>query len=142
MPMTWNRVAWWKSLVRAAMFCYALPASIQDAAGQAHAADAPLRLRTVWGMPNHGIVRFCYRPEERPAVIYFRYYPEDKRTAIVKRDVSADEQVLAEFPGRGNERSLSCSDDGETIAAFDNDERVLLIRRGADTEDCEAEITA
>jgi hypothetical protein len=67
------------------------------AASQAHAADAPLRLRTVWDMPNHGIVRFCYRPEERPAVIYFRYYPEDKRTAIVKRDVSADEQVLAEF---------------------------------------------
>jgi hypothetical protein len=120
-------------LLRAAVFCCALLAPVLAAACQANAADAPLRLRTVWGMPNHGIVRFCYRSGESPAVIYFRYNQTSNRTSIVKRDVSTDEHVLAEFSGRAKGRSLSCSDDGETIAAFDEDEQVLLVARGKDT---------
>jgi hypothetical protein len=80
------------------------------------AADkTPTRLNIIWSFPHPGVVRFCY--DKTPAVIYLTYDVTRKRTSILKRELDGAEEVLGDFPGAPDERSLSCSQDGQTIVA-------------------------
>jgi hypothetical protein len=80
------------------------------------ADDVPIGLKTVWGFDQLGIARFCY--DKTPAVIYPKYDVARKMTSIVKRELDGDEHVVGEFPGSPDPRSLSCSQDGQTIVAL------------------------
>ncbi|WP_139024677.1 hypothetical protein [Bradyrhizobium sp. STM 3843] len=51
----------------------------------------------------------------------------------MKRELNGEERILGEFPGSPNERSLSCSQDGQTIAALDAQNSTLFLMRGAET---------
>lgn len=92
--------------------------------------EAP-ELNVVWSLPHQGGARFCY--DQAPAVIYFQYDPARKVTSIEKKELSGDQHVIAEFPENPNERSLSCSDDGDTIAAVNGalGPESLFLLRGA-----------
>jgi hypothetical protein len=89
-------------------------------AGHALAADEPpLRLQTVWDLPHYGDARFCY--EANPAIIFLRYDKTVNKTLIIKKELNGDERTIGEFPKNGDERSLSCSEDGKTVAVLGDD---------------------
>jgi hypothetical protein len=96
------------------------------------APNAPIPLRVVWSFAHDGLVRFCY--DQSPAVIYFEYDRTRKVTSIRKKELNGDERVIAEFPGTRDEISLSCSQDGQTIAATgDAEQKSIFLMHGAST---------
>jgi hypothetical protein len=96
------------------------------------ASDVPISLRLVWGFSHAGIARFCY--DKTPAVIYPKYDVVRKMTSILKRELDGQERVVGEFPGSPDPRSLSCSQDGQTIVALGGDHREsLFIAKGTQT---------
>jgi hypothetical protein len=96
------------------------------------AQNVPIPLRVVWSFAHDGIVRFCY--DRSPAIIYFKYDLARKVTSIKKKEFNGDERIIGEFPGTRDERSLSCSQDGQTIAAVSaGDIQSLFLLRGSDT---------
>jgi hypothetical protein len=88
------------------------------------ANDIPIGLSTIWGFDHQGIARFCY--DEIPAVIYPKYDVARKMTSILKRELDGEEHVVGEFPGSPDDRSLSCSQDGQTIVALGEGKRKSL----------------
>jgi hypothetical protein len=94
--------------------------------------DVPIGLRPVWGFHQEGIARFCY--DKTPAVIYPKYDVARKMSSIVKRELDGEEHVVGEFPGSPDPRSLSCSQDGQTIVALgDGPRKSLFISQGTRT---------
>lgn len=79
----------------------------------------------VWSLDHEGLGRFCY--DSNPAVIYFKYDVPTKTTSIRSASLDGTEKIVATFPGAPDERSLSCSDDGQTIAALNADKTQLYI---------------
>jgi hypothetical protein len=76
-----------------------------------------------------GKVRFCY--DQVPEIIYFQHDGKTELTDIVARSIDGRVRTIAQFPGFGVERSLSCSVDGSTIAALGGDEDHLYIVRAS-----------
>jgi hypothetical protein len=102
------------------------------AQGTSSAKNAPIPLRVVWSFAHDGIVRFCY--DQSPAIIYFKYDLARKITSIKKKELNGDERVIAEFPGTRDEISLSCSQDGQTVAATGNaEQKSIFLMRGTST---------
>jgi hypothetical protein len=96
------------------------------------ANDVPIGLSTVWGFDHQGIARFCY--DKTPAVIYPKYDVARKVTSILKRELNGEEHVVGEFPGSPDPRSLSCSQDGQTIVALgDGRQKSLFLSQGTRT---------
>jgi hypothetical protein len=90
-------------------------------------------LQTIWDLPHYGEARFCYGAN--PAVIFFRYDRAANKTSIVKKELNGDEHTIAEFPKNRDERSLSCSEDGMTVAALsdemdDKGAELFIVRGG------------
>jgi hypothetical protein len=71
-----------------------------------------------------GKMRFCY--DQVPEIIYF-HNAVGGPTTIESRSIDGRTRTLFELPDRGDERSLSCSVDGSTIAALDSDQDHLYI---------------
>ncbi len=94
------------------------------------AKEAPATLSVVWSFPHQGVARFCY--DRELAVAYFRYDIARKTTSIIKKEINGNESVIAEFPENPDEPSLSCSDDGQTIAALNGtlDGATLFLSKG------------
>lgn len=96
----------------------------------AAAYDATNGLRLVWSFAHQGIARFCY--DKTPAVIYLKYEIARNTTLILTRNLEGDENIVGEFPGSPDERSLSCSQDGKTIVALgDGEIKSLFISKEA-----------
>lgn len=97
------------------------------------ANDAPIPLSIVWSFPHQGIARFCY--DKIPAAIYLKYDAARKITSIFKRELDGTERIFGEFPGVPNERSLSCSQNGQTTVALGDDAKgkVLFLSEGTRT---------
>jgi hypothetical protein len=74
-----------------------------------------------------GKVRFCY--DRDPAIIYFQYDRETKHTDVKSRSIDGQVRTLFQFAGTPDGRSLSCSQDGSTIAALDGMREKLIIQR-------------
>ena len=88
---------------------------------------ASTKLSLVWSSSLPGIPRFCSGAE--PAVVYMEYDPARKSTSIFKSTLRGEEKLLAEVPGNADVRSLSCSQDGRTIVAYDSDPPMLFLLR-------------
>jgi hypothetical protein len=73
----------------------------------------------------HGKVRFCY--DQVPEIIYLQHDRKTDLTDIVARSIDGRVRTIAQFPGFGDEPSLSCSVDGSTIATLDRDRAHLYI---------------
>lgn len=100
------------------------------------ANEAPTKLSMVWSFAHQGLVYPCY--DQTFAIIYFKYDAARKVSSIWKKELNGEEHVVAEFPGVREERSLSCSQDGQTISAFATadikmTESLLLLFRGKDS---------
>ena len=100
------------------------------------ANEAPTKLGMVWSFIHEGLVYPCY--DQTFAIIYFKYDATRKVSSIWKKELNGEEHVVAEFPGVRDERSLSCSQDGQTISAFATTdikmtERLLILLRGKDS---------
>jgi hypothetical protein len=52
-----------------------------------------------------------------------------RSTSIFKSTLRGEEKLLAEVSGNADVRSLSCSQDGQTIAAYDSDQPMLFLLR-------------
>lgn len=87
----------------------------------------PSTVKTIWAIDHQGSVRFCYGSVV--SVVYFVYDQVATKTRVVRKDIDGRVVSVGEFPGTPNERSLSCSDDGETIAAI-SERTVLYLSRG------------
>jgi hypothetical protein len=114
--------------------CLAGLAAVVLSSSASVANDVPIGLSTVWSIDQLGIARFCY--DKTPAVIYPKYDVARKMTSIVKRELDGEEHVVGEFPGSPDPRSLSCSQDGQTIVALgigDDYRRSLFIAKGTQT---------
>jgi hypothetical protein len=94
------------------------------------ATDAPIALKIVWSASLPNIPRLCY--DKMPAVIYMKYDLARKMTSVSKRELDGSERVIGEFPGSPDPRSLSCSQDGQTIAALDTERSILFLMRGTE----------
>ncbi|WP_316180222.1 hypothetical protein [Bradyrhizobium sp. SZCCHNS30591] len=88
---------------------------------------ASTKLSLVWSSSLPGIPQFCSGAE--PAVVYMEYDPARKTTSIFKSTLRGEEKLLAEVPGNADVRSLSCSQDGRTIVAYDSDPPMLFLLR-------------
>ncbi|MGC2777662.1 MAG: hypothetical protein WA418_18705 [Bradyrhizobium sp.] len=93
------------------------------------AKNAPIGLSLVWSASLPGIPQLCYETE--PVVVYMEYDSARKSTSIFKSTLRGEEHLLAEVPGNANARSLSCSQDGRTIAAYDSSQPMLFLLRDA-----------
>jgi hypothetical protein len=62
-----------------------------------------------------------------PEIIYFQYDQKRDVTLLEARSIDGHVRTLFEVPGAGDQRSVSCSMDGSTIAAIDNLETHLYI---------------
>jgi hypothetical protein len=71
-----------------------------------------------------GKVRFCY--DQQPEFIYF-HKTGSGRTAVESRSIDGRTRTIFDFPGLGDERSLSCSMDGSTVAALNTTKDRLYI---------------
>jgi hypothetical protein len=87
-------------------------------------------LVTIWEFPHQGFARFCY--DKDPAVIYFRYDRFQRMTSIIKKALNGAESSIGSFPGGPDERSLSCSDDGRTVAVLDGLKSILFVSKDKD----------
>jgi hypothetical protein len=114
------------SAVSLLVFLWMLPDTLVRQA--AAATSAQPSLQTVWSFDHQGVARFCY--DQIPAVIYFKYDAAATKTSIVRKELDGGEHSIGEIPGTPNEVSLSCSDDGTTVAGLDGDRRVLFLLRG------------
>ncbi|KRQ17117.1 hypothetical protein AOQ71_02650 [Bradyrhizobium manausense] len=97
--------------------------------GNSVAANGLLSARIVASFDFRGKVRFCY--DHDPAIIHFEYDKEKNLTDIRSRSINGDVRTIFQFTGTGDERSLSCSQDGSTIAALDGDRQRLFVLRDA-----------
>jgi hypothetical protein len=95
------------------------------------ATDEPIGLKIVWSAALPGIPRLCY--DKTPAVLFMKYDVTRKSTSVFTRKLNRDEHLLGEFPGSPDMRSLSCSQDGRTIAALGGERSTLFLRRGTET---------
>ena len=118
-------------LVERALLCLIGILAVGSAWSASAASDAPTQLRIVWSFDHDGIARLCQ--EQGPAVIYFKCDIAREVTSILKRELSGEERLIAQFPGSPDERSLSCSEDGRTIAALDTQREKLFLMQGANT---------
>lgn len=123
---SWLRRHFWMSLplcgpLLLLSICMLLPKS-------AFAKLVPPVVKTIWAIDHQGTVRFCYGREV--SVIYFAYDQATAKTSIVRKAFDGRVESVGEFPGSPNERSLSCSDDGETIVAIDGERTLLYLSRG------------
>jgi hypothetical protein len=84
--------------------------------------------KAIWAIDHQGTVRFCY--DRNTSVIYFVYDQAAAKTSIIRKGRDGQVESVGEFPGSPDERSLSCSDDGDTIAAMDGQLRILYLSRG------------
>jgi len=91
----------------------------------AAANDRPLHAKVAATFDFQGKVRFCY--DRDPAIIYFQYDQETKRTDLKSRSIDGQARTVFQFEGTGDGRSLSCSADGSKIAALDGDKQKLFI---------------
>jgi hypothetical protein len=96
----------------------------------------PTNLEAVWSFTHSESAQPCY--DQTFAIIYFKYDAARKVTSIWKRELNGEEHVIVEFPGVREPSSLSCSQDGRTIAAvadvdLNSSEQVLFLMRGKDT---------
>lgn len=118
-----------KTLALACLVSVLLPWSVSAA------NEAPTKLSMVWTFVHDGLVFPCY--EQTFAIIYFKYDAARNVSSIWKKELNGEEHVVAEFPGVRAETSLSCSQDGKTIAAVADadikiNDRLLLLFRGQD----------
>ncbi|WP_127076770.1 hypothetical protein [Rhodomicrobium lacus] len=105
-----------------------LPASWETAISRPSAdRGSDGSLVTIWEFPHRGIARFCY--DKEPAVIYFKYDISQRLTSIMKKDLNGAETSIGSFPEGPDERSLSCSDDGRTVAALNVSESILFVSK-------------
>jgi hypothetical protein len=77
----------------------------------------------------HDKVRFCY--DKDPEIIYFRRDIPGGRTIIEARSLDNRIRALFDFPGQPDPTSLSCSIDGSTIVALNDDKDHLYILQAA-----------
>lgn len=99
----------------------------------AAAEDTATKLTVAWSFTRDEIAYPCY--DQTFAIVYFSYDPARKVTSIWKKELNGDEHVIAEFPGVREQRSLSCSQDGKTLAAVADTDlnmsgKVLFLLRG------------
>jgi hypothetical protein len=83
--------------------------------------------KIVWRLDHQGLAKFCY--DRNPEIIYFWYDQSANTTSIRSSSLDGNEKVVARFTGPPDQRSLSCSDDGATIAAFNADKTAFYIVR-------------
>jgi len=96
----------------------------------AAAADRPLSASIVSTFDFEGRARFCY--DRVPEIIYFQHDQERDLTSLEARSIDGHVRTLFQFPGFGNEGSLSCSQDGSTIAAIYGHDQKLFIQKGSE----------
>jgi hypothetical protein len=77
-----------------------------------------------------GKVRFCY--DQQPEFIYFRN-TGNGRSAVEARSMDASIRTIFDFPGLGDDNSLSCSVDGSTVAALNTTQGSLIHIQGIAT---------
>lgn len=100
---------------RAAMLVLLL--AVDTTFGPSAAAEVrKLPARVAAAFDFDGNIRFCY--DRAPEIIYFRYDTPNDRTLVEARSIDGVARTVFEFPGVGDQRSLSCSVDGSTIAAL------------------------
>jgi hypothetical protein len=87
----------------------------------------PPIVKTIWTIDYSGEARFCYGSEI--SIIYLVYDEVAAKTSIVRKGLDGRVDSVGEFPGSPSSRSLSCSDDGKTIAALDGENRFLYLSR-------------
>jgi hypothetical protein len=100
----------------------------------AHRSEAaPIPLSVALSFDTDALVQLCY--DQVPAIAYLEYDVKREVSLIKKIELNGDQHVIAEFPGNREPTSLSCSRDGQTIAAVASDERgnSLFLMRGKDT---------
>ncbi|WP_456774392.1 hypothetical protein [Bradyrhizobium sp. USDA 4369] len=90
-------------------------------------ASAQTGLRLLWSSDLPGIPQFCYDSE--PAIIYMEYDAQRKTTSIFKGYLNGEEHLLATVSGNADVRSLSCSQDGRTVVAYDSFQQMLFVLR-------------
>jgi hypothetical protein len=83
--------------------------------------------KIVWSLDHQGLGKFCY--DRNPEIIYFKYDQSTNTTSMRSASLDGNKRVVARFTGPPDERSLSCSDDGATIAAFNADQTAIYIVR-------------
>jgi hypothetical protein len=91
------------------------------------AKAASTKLSLLWSSSLPGIPQFCSGAE--PAVVYMEYEPARQSTSIFKSNLRGEEHRLAVVSGNADVRSLSCSQDGRTIAAYDSYQPMLFLLR-------------
>lgn len=116
--------------------CLACLMSILAPRSASAANDAPTDLEAVWSFKNKDFAYPCY--DQAFAIIYFKYDAVRRVSSIWKRELNGEEHMLAEFPGVRDGTSLSCSRDGQIIAAIadadiNSSDKVLFLIRGKDT---------
>jgi hypothetical protein len=124
-----------RTLLHCILTCAAGVAAVLMSWSATAAEDKATELAVVWSFANDEIVYPCY--DQTFAIIYFKYDRARNVTSIWKKELNGDERVIAEFPGVREMRSLSCSQDGKTIAAvaevdINNSEKVIFLLRGDD----------
>ena len=93
------------------------------------AADRQLSASVVAAFDFQGKVRFCY--DQVPEIIYLRRDKEGS-TSVEARSIDGHVRALFQFPGSGDERSLSCSQDGSTVAVLDAEKSQLFILKASE----------
>jgi hypothetical protein len=91
----------------------------------AAAADRKLSASIVSAFDVQGKVRFCY--DRVPELVYFQYDKERDVSLVEARSIDGHVRTIFQFPHSGDQRSLSCSTDGSTIAALDGSQSHLYI---------------
>ena len=94
----------------------------------ATAKDRPLSASAASTFDLQGKVRFCY--DRDLEIIYFKNEVSG-RTVVEARSIDGHTRTIFELARPGDQRSLSCSSDGSTIAALDNAQDHLYIYRSS-----------
>jgi hypothetical protein len=127
-----RRVASPYALIRPAGFAIAqlvcLLAAVATLGHSAAAEDAKLSASIASTFDFQGKVRFCY--DRIPEIIYFNNAVSG-RTTVEARSIDGHTRTVFELPSPGDQRSLSCSADGSTIAALDNSRDHLYIAKSS-----------
>jgi len=119
----------WRTIAAAVFLCFGWHVFFAELVHAASQDDPSSKLQTVWEFPHQGIARFCY--DQNLAIVFFRYDQSNRKSLVVTKGLDGQERVIAEFPGNPNERSISCSEDGKTIAALDGQRKTLFVAHNA-----------
>lgn len=120
-----------KRLPGRAFACIAAIAVIASLSDSRAASDTPIGSSIVWSASLPGIPRLC--DDGTPAIIYMKYDLARKTSSVLKHELNGEEHLLGEFSGSPDPRSLSCSQDGQTIVALGDERSWLFVMHRTET---------